>query len=731
MVGTQVFVEDESGDIFKGLLRGFSAVDQLEVELVSVYKVIFVSESKFSLTRLGKNETMKVVATRISGDSEPGNARTFRTDSKIAATKNLNNGGNEHLDMSDTELDLQEWEDDGCGEYGAIESINCVVDELDSLGGWSVTDMFQANKDKCVGNGTVFDESEFSNVGIGEHSKEVLEKAQALAQQISMNPASRHNAQLENDDEERDLDAATKFDANEKSQRGGGKFNDERKQRQVMDKVSLSATKMIEYKKDDGKYEKKPFTSEKKIHSQKVMTSELNDVRKGGNKKFEKEKKVDAVDVSPPPEPLPPQNVKAPTPIQSRKNSAGGRASVDRAVSVQSSEQGDKGERKFKLDLNAPSFVPSSKPSTKVAESTTIINSNNNNNNNNVSSAPTPMISNNSLVVYNNNTIGTTTSTNNLATIATNFGNNFVTNQVATFVPVPAASLQQFQYAQLQHQPPIAQAQVPLTHQPMLTNHNLSQSPSVQPQQQHVQQVTIPATVHQQQHIFQQQQQAAGFYATGTDSANLSGYVLNWGATAGNNFMANQVTTFAPVPAASLQQFQYAQLPHQPPIAQTQPPPTHHTMPPNHTLSRSPSVQAQQQHVQQVTIPATVHQQHLFQQQQQAAGFYASTGTDATNLSGYVLNWGAPAGNNFMTNQVATFVPIPAAALQQFQYAQLQHQPPIPHSQPPLPHQPPPTHTLSRSSSVQPQQHAQQTNMQVATAHQPQQQRYFQIKYPN
>uniref|UniRef100_A0A915M0L5 LsmAD domain-containing protein n=1 Tax=Meloidogyne javanica TaxID=6303 RepID=A0A915M0L5_MELJA len=551
MVGTQVFVEDESGDIFKGLLRGFSAVDQLEVELVSVYKVIFVSESKFSLTRLGKNETMKVVATRISGDSEPGNARTFRTDSKIAATKNLNNGENEHLDMSDTELDLQEWEDDGCGEYGAIESINCVVDELDSLGGWSVTDMFQANKDKCVGNGTVFDESEFSNVGIGEHSKEVLEKAQALAQQISMNPASRHNAQLENDDEERDLDAATKFDANEKSQRGGGKFNDERKQRQVMDKVSLSATKMIEYKKDDGKYEKKPFTSEKKIHSQKVMTSELNDIRKGGNKKFEKEKKVDAIDVSPPPEPLPPQNVKAPTPIQSRKNSGGGRASVDRAVSVQSSEQGDKGE---------------------------------------------------SLVVYNNNTIGTTTSTNNLATIATNFGNNFMTNQVATFVPVPAASLQQFQYAQLQHQPPIAQAQVPLTHQPMLTNHNLSQSPSVQPQQQHVQQVSIPATVHQQQHIFQQQQQAAGFYATGTDSANLSGYVLNWGATAGNNFMANQVTTFAPVPAASLQQFQYAQLPHQPPIAQTQPPPTHHTMPPNHTLSRSPSVQAQQQHVQQGNI---------------------------------------------------------------------------------------------------------------------------------
>uniref|UniRef100_A0A1I8C1J6 LSM domain-containing protein n=1 Tax=Meloidogyne hapla TaxID=6305 RepID=A0A1I8C1J6_MELHA len=102
----------------------------------------------------------------------------------------------------------------------------------------------------------------------------------------------------------------------------------------------------------------------------------------------------------------------------------------------------------------------------------------------------------------------------------------------------------------------------------------------------------------------------------------------------------------------------------------------------------------------------------------------AATGTDATNLSAYVLNWGAAAnnfGNNVITNQVATFVPIPAATLQQFQYAQLQH------VQPPIPHQPPPTHTLSRSSSVQPQQqHVQQTNMQVATVHQSQQQHGFQ-----
>ena len=66
--------------------------------------------------------------------------------------------------MSDTELVLQEWEDDGCGEYGGIECGNDAIDELDSMGGWSVTDMFQANKDKCVGNGTVFDESEFSKL---------------------------------------------------------------------------------------------------------------------------------------------------------------------------------------------------------------------------------------------------------------------------------------------------------------------------------------------------------------------------------------------------------------------------------------------------------------------------------------------------------------------------------------------------------------------------------------
>ncbi|KAL7070143.1 hypothetical protein ACQ4LE_010303 [Meloidogyne hapla] len=631
MVGARVVVEDDAGDIFTGVLRRFSTVDQLEVELVFAQKVPSASESSnYIYSERDGVETFKIKATRMGGDKTRNlHERAFRTDSKIASSKNLN-GESDHPDVSDTELVLQEWEDDGCGEYGGIECGNDAIDELDSMGGWSVTDMFQANKDKCVGNGTVFDESEFSNVGIGEHSKEVLEKAQALAQQISMNPSSRHNAQLENDDEERDLDAATKFDANEKSQRGGGKSNGEYKQqRQVMDKVSISSSKMLENKKE-GKYDRKMSTSEKRIHSQKVMTTESNEVRKMGNKKFEKEKKV-VLDLSPPPEPSPPQNIKPPTPLQYRKNSGGGRASVDRAVSSQSSEQGDKGERKFKLDLNAPSFVPSSKPSTKCAESTTIVNTNINNP---VSSAPTPMMSNNSLVVYNN---GTTTSTNNLATIATNFGNNFMANQVTTFVPVPTATLQQFQYAQLQHQPPIAQTQAQLTHQPMPPNHTLSRSPSVQLQQQHVQQVNIPATGHQaqQQHVFQQQQQqVAGFYAaTGTDATNLSAYVLNWGAAAnnfGNNVITNQVATFVPIPAATLQQFQYAQLQHvQPPIP--------HQPPPTHTLSRSSSVQPQQQHVQQTNMQvATVHQsqqQHGFQQQQMTS-FYAATAA-ATNLSAY------------------------------------------------------------------------------------------------
>lgn len=89
------------------------------------------------------------------------------------------------------------------------------------------------------------------------------------------------------------------------------------------------------------------LTSEKKIPSQKVMVTQSNDTRKIGNKKLEKEKKVENLDVSPPPEPSPPQIPKAPTPLINRKNS-GGRASVDRverAVSAQSSEQGDKGER--------------------------------------------------------------------------------------------------------------------------------------------------------------------------------------------------------------------------------------------------------------------------------------------------------------------------------------------------------------------------------------------------
>lgn len=43
------------------------------------------------------------------------------------------------------------------------------------------------------------------------------------------------------------------------------------------------------------------------------------------------------------------------------------------------------------------------------------------------------------------------TAANNLATIADNFGNNLMATQLATFVPAPTATLQPFQYAQIQH----------------------------------------------------------------------------------------------------------------------------------------------------------------------------------------------------------------------------------------------------------------------------------------
>ena len=38
-----------------------------------------------------------------------------------------------------------------------------------------------------------------------------MERAEDIAKQIEMNPLSKRNALLENDDEERDLDAVTKF----------------------------------------------------------------------------------------------------------------------------------------------------------------------------------------------------------------------------------------------------------------------------------------------------------------------------------------------------------------------------------------------------------------------------------------------------------------------------------------------------------------------------------------
>jgi hypothetical protein len=49
------------------------------------------------------------------------------------------------------------------------------------------------------------------SVEVGQRSREELERATELAKLIENNPISKRNALLENDDEERDLDAVTTF----------------------------------------------------------------------------------------------------------------------------------------------------------------------------------------------------------------------------------------------------------------------------------------------------------------------------------------------------------------------------------------------------------------------------------------------------------------------------------------------------------------------------------------
>ncbi|VDN37222.1 unnamed protein product [Gongylonema pulchrum] len=96
-------------------------------------------------------------------------------------------------------MDLEAWEGDDEMDDGFL-----LADER----GWSVEQMFQAND--VLGVKSTFDENmgQYATAAV-QGSAEDLKRAERIAQEISSSVASKARAQLENDDEERDLDKET------------------------------------------------------------------------------------------------------------------------------------------------------------------------------------------------------------------------------------------------------------------------------------------------------------------------------------------------------------------------------------------------------------------------------------------------------------------------------------------------------------------------------------------
>ncbi|VDO31609.1 unnamed protein product [Onchocerca flexuosa] len=121
----------------------------------------------------------------------------------------------EYADQSGStaDMELQVWESEEDFDDGLLLND-------DQENGWSAEQMFQAND--VLGVKSTFDENmpEYATADV-QGDADDLKRAERIAQEINSNSASKARAQLENDDEERDLDKETpEFQVQHSSRKG-------------------------------------------------------------------------------------------------------------------------------------------------------------------------------------------------------------------------------------------------------------------------------------------------------------------------------------------------------------------------------------------------------------------------------------------------------------------------------------------------------------------------------
>ncbi|VDN07461.1 unnamed protein product [Thelazia callipaeda] len=212
MIGKEIIVETRDGTKFEGIFAGCSP----DVTIFCFFYCLLNTIDEFFFSQLIR----QFIIDKLQFDRDC----VFSVEAKCRDEKRIEGFATdrEYADQSAPimDMELQAWETEE--DYDGSLSLN-----EDQENGWSAEQMFQAND--ILGVKSTFDENmvEYATADV-QGDAEDFKRAERIAQEINSSSTSRARAQLENDDEERDLDKETsefRVQQNSRKISGAGRGN--------------------------------------------------------------------------------------------------------------------------------------------------------------------------------------------------------------------------------------------------------------------------------------------------------------------------------------------------------------------------------------------------------------------------------------------------------------------------------------------------------------------------
>ncbi|VDK84164.1 unnamed protein product, partial [Onchocerca ochengi] len=192
MIGKEVLLETRDGLTFEGIFAGCSP--DFDIGLRYAHEVLTDDQKN-----LLPHKDQIIEKLQFERDCVYSMGAKYRDEKRIEGFAT----DREYADQSGStaDMELQVWESEEDFDDGLLLND-------DQEDGWSAEQMFQAND--VLGVKSTFDENmpEYATADV-QGDADDLKRAERIAQEINSNSASKARAQLENDDEERDLDKET------------------------------------------------------------------------------------------------------------------------------------------------------------------------------------------------------------------------------------------------------------------------------------------------------------------------------------------------------------------------------------------------------------------------------------------------------------------------------------------------------------------------------------------